>query len=406
MKPSDFSALSPGRMTKIRTDQGEIWSYLPNDLPPKLDPSWGLTGLNSEADRRLAELGGIARNLVNPHLLINPFTRREAVYSSRIEGTEATLTELAQFEAEGRPKTARMDVREVYNYVAALEHGLKELPKLPLSLRLIRDLHAKLMRGVRGEEKTPGEFRKGQVHIGPPGSRINEATFVPPPPNEMIQSMGALERYLHAPSELPPLIRMSLIHYQFEAIHPFYDGNGRVGRLLITLEMCAEKVLPLPLLYLSSFFDRHRADYYQHLLNVSRNGDWQGWIEFFLRGIIAQSNDALYRSKKLLELAEAYRIQAERASKSVELLHVVDMLFVTPVITAKRVATKQKVTFATAQRNVERLEKLGIIREVTGKRRNRMYVASQILQVVEDPQTEDQLELPLVNPQDRTTPIE
>lgn len=395
MNPSDFNALSPGRLTKIRTDQGEVWSYLPNDLPPRLDPSWGLTGLNSEADRRLAELGGIARNLANPHLLIHPFTRREAVYSSRIEGTEATLTELAQFEAAGRPKSARMDVREVYNYVAALEHGLKELPRLPLSLRLIRDLHSKLMRGVRGEEKTPGAFRRGQVHIGPPGCKIVEATFVPPPPVEMNLAMGALERYLHAPSELPPLVRMALIHYQFEAIHPFYDGNGRVGRLLITLQMCAEKVLPLPLLYLSGFFDRHRTDYYRHLLSVSRTGDWQGWIEFFLRGVIAQSEDALHRSKKLLELAATYRAQAEEASKSIELLHVVEMLFITPVITANRVAARQKVTFATAQRNVEKLVKLGIIKEVTGGRRNRMYVANHILQIVEDPQTEDQLELPL-----------
>ena len=229
----------------------------------------------------MSELAGAARTLPNPHLLIGPFIRREAVLSGRIEGTQASLSDLFFFEASGAADPAVPDVREVSNYVKALEHGLARLDALPISLRLIREIHAKLMEGVRGEHLTPGEFRRSQNWIGAPGCTLMEAIFVPPPEEEMMECLGELEKYLHEPSALLPLVRLALVHYQFETIRPFLDGNGRIGRLLITLLLCAEGLLSEPLLYLSAYFERHRQDYYRCLLDVSHAGQWSHWISFF-----------------------------------------------------------------------------------------------------------------------------
>src|SRR5215469_1592607 len=285
MEPSAFKKGKAGRL--VRTPQ-DYWAFVPDDLPPKLDLSWELVQQISESDRRLAELAGAARTLPNPHLLIHPFSRREAVLSSRIEGTVASFSDLMSYEALGIVNPERPDVIEVANYVNALEHGLKRLTKLPISSRLIRELHEILMRGAGGEHLTPGEFRRTQNWIGPPGCMLKNATFVPPPVEEMKVALSALERYIHSESNLPPLVRMALIHYQFEAIHPFLDGNGRIGRLLITLLLCAEGLLPQPLLYLSAFFERHRSEYYRLLLEVSQRGNWLEWITFFLRGVSEQ----------------------------------------------------------------------------------------------------------------------
>ena len=281
---------------------GEYWAFVPNPLPPKLAWTSELVVTLSEADRALGELAGLGRSLPNPHLLIRPFVRREAVLSSRIEGTQSTLFDLYAYEAVQlsmfKPPP---DVREVYNYVRALEHGMARLPTLPLSLRLIREIHAHLMEGVRGEHQTPGEFRRSQNWIGPPGCTLTDARFVPPPVPEMQESLHALETFLHASPTLPPLMRLGLIHYQFEAIHPFLDGNGRVGRLLITLLLCAWDLLSEPLLYLSAYFDAHRQDYYDLLLRVSQHGAWEDWLTFFLRGIATQAQDSVARAGRLQE---------------------------------------------------------------------------------------------------------
>ncbi len=290
-------------MTK--TPQGYV-AFVPHPLPPQLDLKSHLSDL-SKADRLVGELRGVARNLPNPHLLIAPFMRREAVLSSRIEGTQASLSDLFFFEASGEQNPEVPDVREVANYVRALEYGLKRMEKLPLSLRLIREMHAELMHGVRGEHLTPGEFRRSQNWIGPPGCTLMDAVFVPPPVEEMKASLDAFEKYLHEPTTLPPLVRFALVHYQFEAIHPFLDGNGRIGRLLTTLLLCREGIFPQPLLYLSAYFETKQQQYYKFLLHVSLKGEWNAWIHYFLLGVSEQSQDSIARTEKLLELWTGYR---------------------------------------------------------------------------------------------------
>ncbi|HEX9676213.1 MAG TPA: Fic family protein [Anaerolineales bacterium] len=257
-------------------------AFVPHALPPQVAWTPQLVAALSAADRSLGELAGIGRTLANPHLLIVPFMRKEAVLSSAIEGTKASLSDLYAYEAEQLAFLIRpADVREVHNYVRALEQGILRLRTLPVSLRLIRELHHDLMEGVRGDRGTPGEFRRSQNWIGPPGCTLEDSTFVPPPTTEMSDSLGKFERYLHAEDHVPPLVRLGLIHYQFEAIHPFIDGNGRIGRLLITLLLCAWGLLPQALLYLSAYFEANRDQYYDLLLHVSQRGEWESWLTFF-----------------------------------------------------------------------------------------------------------------------------
>jgi Fic family protein len=361
------------------------WTFVPNPLPPEVPLSWGLVQENSAADRALSELAGVARLLPNPHLLINPFMRREAVLSSRIEGTQASLSDLLFFEAAGGIEPNPADVREVLNYVRALEHSLKRLAKLPVSLRLIREAHHDLMKGVRGEEMTPGEFRQRQNWIGPPGCRLEDATYVPPPVPEMTEALDHFEKYLHARSDFPPLIRLGLIHYAFEAIHPFLDGNGRIGRLLLTLLLCSEKLLPEPLLYLSAYFERHRRQYYDLLLAVSQHGAWDEWIAFFLRGVAEQSRDAIRRASRLMDLWGEYRKKVQGVRSSAVSLRLVDELFSYPAITIPLASKHLRVTYASAQLNVEKLVRSQILRETTGRRRNRIFIAPEIIRIIEAP---------------------
>ena len=262
--------------------------FVPDPLPPQFSWTDRLVRCLSDADRLVGELAGQGAQLPNPHILIRPFVRREAVLSSKIEGTQATLGELLAAEAGAAVDRSPEDLREVGNYVVALEYGVKRLKSLPLSLRLIRDLHAKLMKGVRGDRATPGEFRKVQNWIGPPGCTQANATYVPPPPGELMTCLGALEQSLHH-RDIPVLVHAAMVHYQFEAIHPFIDGNGRVGRLLTTLMLVERQVMPSPLLYLSAFFEATRQDYYSRLLGVSRDGAWEPWLEYFLNGVARQA---------------------------------------------------------------------------------------------------------------------
>jgi Fic family protein len=384
MDPKAFKDSPAGRV--LHVPSGDYWAYAPGPLPPKLDWTPELVADLSEADRALGELAGLGRALVNPHLLIMPFIRREAVLSSRIEGTRASLSDLYAYEAVQLPLfESPPDVHEVHNYVRALEYGLERLQELPLSLRLIRELHARLMEGVRGEYQTPGKFRRGQNWVGPPGCTLNEATFVPPPVREMQAALDALEVFLHAPSPLPPLVRLGLIHYQFEAIHPFLDGNGRVGRLLITLLLCAWNLLSQPLLYLSAYFEAHRQDYYDLLLLVSQRGTWEAWLRFFLRGVTEQSRDAVLRADQLQALREAYREPFQTTRAAARLLQVVDLLFARPIVSISQVAEALDVSHQSATRYVETLEAEGVLREITGRARNRVYQANAVLDAIAGP---------------------
>lgn len=383
MDATEFEESTAGRLVRVTSGPTPYWAFIPNALPPSIDWTAELISKLSAADRALGQLAGVGRNLPNPHLLIGPFKRREAVLSSRIEGTQASLSDLLLFEAipDAHPPVA--DVREVANYVEALEYGLARQTTLPMSLRLIREMHARLMAGVRGRERTPGEFRRAQNWIGPPGCTVTNATFVPPPPHELSPAMDRFEEYLHAPSDLPPLVRLALIHYQFEALHPFLDGNGRIGRLLITLLLCMEAILPGPLLYLSVYFERYRSQYYEGLLRVSRDGAWSEWIDFFLRGAAEQAMDAVERADRLLRLREEFHQRLHAARRSALLLKLTDELFAFPATTISRTAALLEVTPAAAHGSVTKLVQAGILREATGRKRNRIWVADQIRQAIE-----------------------
>jgi Fic family protein len=391
MNPSKFRKEGAGKLLAIGQEQ---WAFFPNPLPPKLEITWELTERISDADRALGELAGVARTIPNPHLLIDPFTRREAVLSSRIEGTQATLTELFSAEAGARKEGPSEAIREISNYVHALEYGLKRLKQLPVSLRLIKELHGRLMKDVRGESFSPGEFRRAQNFIGPPGCKLENATYVPPPIPHMKDALDRFEKYLHESRRtFPPLVRLSLIHYQFEAIHPFWDGNGRVGRLLITLLLCSEGLLPQPLLYLSAYFERNRKEYYRLLLDISQTGNWMDWLRFFVNGVAEESRDAVARSNQLLALRQKYREKLQAQKVPGRTLELMENLFKKPVTTVAGARDLLKLTTRSAQQSVDRLLQAGILQEVTGRQRYRVFVAQRIIQIVEADQATKQISL-------------
>ena len=383
MHKEDFSSGSPGSLVSVGERR---WAFVPDPLSPKLAYGPRLVRALSEADRALGELAGLGRTLPNPYLLTRPFLRREAVLSSRIEGTRASLVDLYAFEAEpplfSEPEHSD-DVREVRNYVRALEHGIERLGELPISQRLLREMHAILMEGVRGAYSDPGEFRRIQNWIGPPGAGMEDATYVPPPPAEIPTTLGELERYVHQDTGQPPLVDIALVHYQFEAVHPFLDGNGRIGRLLIALMLIERDLLPEPLLYLSAYFERHRGAYYDHLLALSQKGAWEDWLLFFLRGVTTEARDASRRAGKLFDLRESYRDRFEREGARGNLLAAVNHLFANPVTGIRELAEFLGVSFEAARRLVKRLEDEGVLEEITGRRRNRVYAAREVIEVLE-----------------------
>ncbi|MBI4267588.1 MAG: Fic family protein, partial [Chloroflexi bacterium] len=310
-----------------------------------------------------------------------PFIRREAVLSSRIEGTQSSLSDLLLFEATQVEK--RGDVREVQNYVRAMEYGLKRLNELPLSLRFIRELHGVLMEGVRGQHATPGEFRQSQNWIGSPGATLNEATFVPPPVPEMLECLSQLEKFLHAESRLPPLVQAAMVHYQFEAIHPFLDGNGRIGRLLVALLLCQRNVLSKPLLYLSAFFEQRRQEYYDLLLKISSTGAWREWIEFFLKAVTEQSGDAVSRSRRLQELQRSYMQLAREKRLAPTAVQLVNLVLMKPVLSTKTVQESLKITYQGAQKAIKVLLEAGVLTEITGRKRDKAYAADEVLKALD-----------------------
>lgn len=362
---------------------GGYRAFVPDPLPPETPWTPELVRALSDADRTIGRLAGEGGRLPNPHLLIRPFVRREAVLSSRIEGTQATLGELLAAEAGAAVERSPADLREVANYVVALEYGIKRLKKLPLSLGLLRELHQKLMAGVRGNYATPGEFRRSQNWIGPPGSTLANAVYVPPPPTELMACLGDWEKFLHDRS-LPALVQIAMIHSQFEAIHPFLDGNGRVGRLLITLFLVEREILPTPLLYLSAFFEATRRDYYERLRGVTERGEWSEWLQYFLNGIARQAEDALGRAERINGHLAEWRVAAAGTSSRVPLA-LVDQLAANPFLTIKGAARRLDVAFTTAQRAVAKLEQLGIVREVSQAKRDRVYCAKALMDILEEP---------------------
>jgi Fic family protein len=353
-------------------------AFIPNALPPQLAWDNALVNSLSRADFLLGQLAREGNKLPNPHLLIRPFIAQEAVSSSKIEGTQATLGEILAADAGAHVKQNPADLQEVQNYIKALYYGLKRLKELPLSLRLIREIHEQLMQGVRGCHATPGEFRRTQNWIGSPGSTLHTAKFVPPPPDHLLDCLGELESFLHN-RQLPPLIHIALCHYQFEAIHPFLDGNGRVGRLLITLLLVAQKILPSPLLYLSAFFETTREEYYRQLFGVSRDGSWREWLIYFLNGVAVQSEDALSRTERINALLNKWQLEATGIAADI-----VPQLAVNPYVTIKKIAVDLKISYSTAQRGVQKLEVAGILQKTNDNKRDKVYCANEILDILEE----------------------
>jgi Fic family protein len=352
-------------------------AFHPAPLPPQppVRLEGGLQALLSQADRALGRLDGSIQTLPNPDLFVFMYVRKEAVLSSQIEGTQSSLQDLLAAEAHVLAPDRPRDVDEVVNYVNAMNHGLHRLHELPVSVRLIREIHHRLLQGVRGARLTPGELRRTQNWIGPAGCTLNEATFVPPPPYEVPIALGALENFLHADSELPQLIQIGLAHAQFETIHPFLDGNGRVGRLLITFLLCQREILIKPVLYLSHFFKQHRAEYYERLQAVRDAGDWEGWLAFFLRGVVGVSREATETARRILALREDHRARVttglgRAAGNGHKLL---EHLYQRPIVSVADVEELTGTSYTAANNLVSRMVELGVLVEATGYRRNRLF---------------------------------
>lgn len=367
-------------------------AFLPNPLPP-VPPvlrDAELDTLHFQATLALGKLDGAAEILPNPDLFVYMYVRKEAVLSSQIEGTQASLMDVLEFETSKQRPGRPNDVEEVINYVRAMKHGLHRLAELPVSLKLIKEIHRELLSGVRGGKLGPGEFRTSQNWIGPPGCSLMEASFVPPPPHEVMETLSNLERFIHDPEPMPALLKVGLVHAQFETIHPFLDGNGRVGRLLITFLLCEKQILGRPLLYLSTFFKKHRNEYYDLLQNVRDEGDWEGWLKFFLRGVVEVAEEATIKARRIVNMREEHRSQIVTAMgrSAPNALTLFEQLYEMPIVNVNDVASKTGTAFATANRVVEALERIGLLVEITGQKRNRVYSYEPYLAMFRDDETE------------------
>lgn len=372
-------------MTAITTRAGQYVrqptgyrAFVPRPLPPEPPIAFSpeMQDLLSRADRALGRLDGSIQTLPNPDLFVLMYVRKEAVLSSQIEGTQSSLQDVLAAEARILAPDRPQDVGEVVNYIRAMNHGLQRLEDLPVSARLIREIHAELLRGTRGGHLAPGQIRTSQNWIGPSGCTLNEATFVPPPPHEVAQHLAELERFLHSETPLPALVRIGLAHAQFETIHPFLDGNGRVGRLLITFLLCDQEILLKPVLYLSHYLKRHRQEYYDRLQWVRDEGAWEEWIVFFLKGVIEVSRQATETARRILNLREAHRLEITasfgRAAGNGH--RVLEYLFENPIVSVNQVRDLAGTTFAAANQLVGRFVSSGILREITGRTRNRRFM--------------------------------
>lgn len=379
MRPKNFVAPEFGEPIRANGPDGEFWAFLPKPIPRRIDLEPATIVANSRADIALANLAGAGRLLPNPHLLAQSYVVREAVASSGIEGTQASVPDVFDSTSRG---TEQGDVKEVRNYVRAFNQGLRRLDELPLCVRMITEIHAVLMEGVRGEDRRPGQIRETQNWIGSGDDRPQTAVFVPPPHTTLADALSDWEQFAHDDQvELPALVRCALLHYQFETIHPFLDGNGRVGRLLIVFYLVSQSLLPQPLLYVSAYFENHKAEYYERLQMVRERGDIQSWLRFFMRAVEVQSRDALERAERLMDLRERYREIANRTrSRSHE---VIDLLFENPIVRARNIAEALSMTPEGAKNLIRELERGGVLVELPGSGGSaRRWVAHEVLEVV------------------------
>ncbi len=379
MDRSRFTEAAPGQLWEIATESGRDWTFIPAALPEHWELPKELLGILVAAREELARLDGVGRYMGNYNLLLRPLQRREALRSSSLEGTYATPQQLLLFEIEQRQPTSIHDPasewQEVWNYNRALDMAVELLETRPISLNLMRTIHRQLLSGVRGSRRDPGNFRRTQVYIG------SDKRFIPPPPPEMMAGLDRLEKFVHQNQTLDPLILCFMVHYQFETIHPFLDGNGRVGRLLLSLMIYEKLKLSKPWLYLSAFFDRYKDEYVSLLFQVSARGNWQDWIAFCLRGTVAQSQDALARFDRLLTLREQYREMLGQIGGSIRLNRLLDRLFESPAVTVSQYAEMCEIHYNTARSDVRRLVAANILAESTLSARPRVYFAPEIVAI-------------------------
>ena len=386
MNESDFS--KPSGIFQDNSDNAK--TFLPDHLPPFID-SASIMGLAAEAHMQLGILAGIGSSIPNPNLLIGPYIRREAVLSSKIEGTQASIMDVFEFEVQKRSApdghAGPKRVSEVVNYARALNDCLGQIGSgMEPSLEMIQKAHKTLLHNVRGQEKTPGKFRTVQNWIGSEGTAIEDATYVPPAAGVLDDLLFQMEGFLKNPTAgIPVLVQCALIHYQFEAIHPFSDGNGRIGRLLIPLILADRGMLERPLLYLSEYFEKNRSQYYAHLLNVSRHSQWTEWIKFFLKGVIVQSQKATDNIKKIMALKSDYAQKLRRNKTSVNAVRLTESLFANPAVTVTSAASELGVTYRSAKNIIDQLVGFGILMELGARKRNRIYVAQDIVNLFETP---------------------
>jgi len=379
---------SPGRAGRYVTQAAGYKAFIPGDLPPEPpirydDSLWEAL---SRADLALGRLDGSTGTLPNPDLFVALYVRKEAVLSSQIEGTQASLTDLLEYEASRPTSKSLSDVGEVVNYVAAMNYGFKRLDDLPVSLRLIREIHTRLLAGVRGGDRTPGEPRHSQNWIGPAGTALAQARYVPPPPDEMNRALGRLERFIHDKSPMPVLVKVGLVHSQFETIHPFLDGNGRVGRLLVTFLLCEKGVLKRPLLYLSHYFKEHRQEYYDRLQAVRDDGDWEGWLRFFVEGVRSVAEEATATARRIVAMREQHRdaITREFGRGAGTAIALLERLFYAPIVSVQTASEITELSYAAAGTVVRRLTELKILKETTGYHRNRRFAYAPYLALLEE----------------------
>lgn len=391
--PREPSAESRFRAGRYERQPGGYRAFIPAPLPPHppIRIEGELQGVLSQADRALGRLDGSIQTLPNPDLFVFMYVRKEAVLSSQIEGTQSSLQDLLAAEAHIFSADTPKDVDEVIRYVEAMNYGLNRLRELPLSIRLIKEIHERLLQGVRGSRLTPGELRTSQNWIGPGGCSLNEATFVPPPPHEVPAALGALEAFLHSASDLPTLVQIGLAHAQFETIHPFLDGNGRMGRLLITFLLCQREILLKPVLYLSHFFKRHRGEYYERLQAIRDGGAWEEWLTFFLRGVVDVSREATETARRILALREQHRADVTaRLGRAAGNGHrVLESLYQRPIVSVAEIQELTGTTYAAANNLVSRMVEMGILREATGYRRNRLFRYDPYISIFGDVQPDD-----------------
>ena len=381
------------RAGTYRRQPTDYQAFIPAPLPP--NPPIQITGelqvLLSQAALALGRLDGSIQTLPQPDLFVLMYIRKEAVLSSQIEGTQSSLQDLLAVEARIFRPNQPNDVDEVVNYVSAMNHGISRLSELPVSTRLIREIHTKLLQGVRGSHLTPGEVRTSQNWIGPAGCTLNEAVFVPPPPHQVMQDMSQLEQFIHTDTELPLLVKIGLVHAQFETIHPFLDGNGRVGRLLITFLLCEQKVLLKPVLYLSYFFKQHRQQYYEELQSVRDNGTWEQWLAFFLSGIVEVSGQATDTARRILALREEHRrVITDNFGRAAGNGHrVLEYIYRHPIVSVGDVQGLIETTYPAANDLVARLVKNDILHEFTGQTRNRRFMYKSYINLFHDTELEE-----------------